>query len=202
MRLRTLGAVCATSAVACPISALASSASAEEAPPAQPAVAPQPSVAVQAVPISDLHSTAMQVLANRHLYFARRYHQLLGDPLALSERRKLRAELLKLTPSRLRARTDELRRDTRSLRRKLERTRRSRAVPPHLQSIAQCESGGNPRAISPGGTYRGKYQFSFSTWRAVGGRGDPARASESEQDRRAAKLYRTGGPGHWPVCGR
>ena len=76
------------------------------------------------------------------------------------------------------------------------------AIPPQLASIAQCESGGNPRAISSGGTYRGKYQFSFSTWASVGGKGDPAAASETEQDRRAAILYRTGGPGHWPVCGR
>lgn len=74
------------------------------------------------------------------------------------------------------------------------------AVPDHLRRIAMCESHGNPRAISPGGTYRGKYQFSFSTWRAVGGRGDPAAAPESEQDRRAVILYRTGGPGHWPIC--
>ncbi len=73
-------------------------------------------------------------------------------------------------------------------------------VRPHLRRIAQCESGGNPRAISPNGLYRGKYQFSFSTWRSVGGRGDPAAASEYEQDKRAEILYRTGGPGHWPVC--
>ncbi len=71
-----------------------------------------------------------------------------------------------------------------------------------LAAIAQCESHGNPRAISPGGTYRGKYQFSFSTWASVGGSGDPAAASEAEQDKRAAILYKTGGPGHWPVCGR
>ncbi|HUR86106.1 MAG TPA: transglycosylase family protein [Solirubrobacteraceae bacterium] len=190
-----------------PISAVATSASAQEAPapPAQPAAAPPPpTVTAQAaaVPIANLHATAMQVLANRHLYFARRHRQLLGDPLSLSERRRLRAELSKLTPARLRARTDELRGDIRSMRRKLERKRRARAVPPHLKAIAQCESGGNPRAVSAGGTYRGKYQFSYSTWRSVGGRGDPARASEAEQNRRAAKLYRTGGPGHWPVCGR
>lgn len=73
-------------------------------------------------------------------------------------------------------------------------------VRPHLQRIAQCESGGNPRAISPGGAYRGKYQFSISTWNSVGGRGDPAQATEYEQDRRAEILYKTGGPGHWPVC--
>ncbi len=70
-----------------------------------------------------------------------------------------------------------------------------------LQRIASCESGGNPRAIGGGGAYRGKYQFSFGTWATVGGKGDPARASESEQDRRAAMLLTRSGAGHWPVCG-
>lgn len=80
--------------------------------------------------------------------------------------------------------------------------RRRPAVPSILVRIARCESGGDPRAISPGGTYRGKYQFAMSTWASVGGRGDPAAASEAEQDRRAMILLRTGGPGHWPVCSR
>ncbi|UUY06140.1 transglycosylase family protein [Svornostia abyssi] len=62
--------------------------------------------------------------------------------------------------------------------------------------------GGNPRAISANGMYRGKYQFSRATWRTVGGKGDPAAASEAEQDRRAAILYRRSGPAPWPVCGR
>ena len=62
-------------------------------------------------------------------------------------------------------------------------------VPPHLEAIAQCESGGDPRAIGGGGAYRGKYQFSYSTWAGVGGTGDPAAAPEAEQDRRAAMLY-------------
>lgn len=70
-----------------------------------------------------------------------------------------------------------------------------------LRRIAWCESKGNPRAIGGGGAFRGKYQFMFSTWRAMGGKGDPARASEREQDYRAAKLLRTGGRSHWPVCG-
>jgi hypothetical protein len=74
-------------------------------------------------------------------------------------------------------------------------------VPPHLEAIAQCESGGNPRAIGGGGAYRGKYQFSRETWAAVGGTGDPAAAPEAEQDRRAAILYARSGPGQWPVCG-
>ncbi len=70
-----------------------------------------------------------------------------------------------------------------------------------LQQIAACESHGNPRAIGGGGAYRGKYQFSFGTWSSVGGKGDPARASEAEQDRRAAMLLTRSGRGHWPVCG-
>ena len=68
-------------------------------------------------------------------------------------------------------------------------------VPAHLQAIAACESGGDPRAIGGGGAYRGKYQFSYSTWAAVGGSGDPAAAPETEQDRRAAMLYARSGPG-------
>ena len=58
-----------------------------------------------------------------------------------------------------------------------------------LERIAECESGGNPRAVSPDGRYRGKYQFTRATWRALGGKGDPAKASEAEQDRRAKQLY-------------
>ena len=75
------------------------------------------------------------------------------------------------------------------------------AVPAALQSIAQCESGGNPTAIGGGGLYRGKYQFSRETWAAVGGSGDPAQAPEAEQDRRAIQLYAKAGAGQWPVCG-
>jgi peptidoglycan hydrolase-like protein with peptidoglycan-binding domain len=70
-----------------------------------------------------------------------------------------------------------------------------------LQRIAQCESGGVPTAVSAGGTYRGKYQFSRATWRALGGSGDPAAAPEAEQDRVAAKLYARRGSTPWPVCG-
>lgn len=76
------------------------------------------------------------------------------------------------------------------------------AVPPHLEAIASCESGGDPAAVSPDGTYRGKYQFSMETWAAVGGSGDPAAAPEAEQDRLAQALYETAGPGQWPVCGQ
>lgn len=70
-----------------------------------------------------------------------------------------------------------------------------------LNAIAACESGGNPAAVSPGGTYRGKYQFDQGTWESVGGHGDPAAAPEAEQDYRAALLYARAGPSPWPVCG-
>ena len=75
-------------------------------------------------------------------------------------------------------------------------------VSPALQAIAACESGGNPRAVSANGMYRGKYQFDYATWAGVGGSGDPAAASEAEQDARAAMLYARAGASPWPVCGR
>jgi peptidoglycan hydrolase-like protein with peptidoglycan-binding domain len=77
---------------------------------------------------------------------------------------------------------------------------RTVAVPRVLRRIAQCESGGNPQAVSPGGRYRGKYQFSHSTWRALGGKGDAADAPEWEQDLRALRLYRKHGTTPWPSC--
>jgi transglycosylase-like protein len=70
-----------------------------------------------------------------------------------------------------------------------------------LDAIAACESGGDPTIVSADGSYRGKYQFSFSTWASVGGSGDPAVASEAEQDYRAALLYSIAGSSPWPVCG-
>jgi peptidoglycan hydrolase-like protein with peptidoglycan-binding domain len=87
---------------------------------------------------------------------------------------------------------------SRSLRRT---STRSIRVPAILRQIAECESGGNPRAISPGGLYRGKYQFSRETWRNLGGTGDPADAPEWLQDRLALKLYRLRGTAPWPTCG-
>jgi len=80
--------------------------------------------------------------------------------------------------------------------------RRSVRMPGVMRRIAECESGDNPRAVSPGGTYRGKYQFTRETWRNLGGRGDPADAPEWLQDRLALKLYRLRGPAPWPACSR
>jgi hypothetical protein len=70
-----------------------------------------------------------------------------------------------------------------------------------LESIAACESGGDPTIVSSDGSYRGKYQFDYGTWESMGGSGDPAAAPEDEQDYRAALLYSQSGSSPWPVCG-
>ncbi len=58
-------------------------------------------------------------------------------------------------------------------------------------ALAECESGGNPKAVNPAGYY-GLYQFSLSTWAAQGGsatrptpalRADQAGADPVRQDR-------------------
>jgi uncharacterized protein YabE (DUF348 family) len=68
-------------------------------------------------------------------------------------------------------------------------------------ALAKCESGGNPGAVDPSGTYYGLYQFSVSTWDSLGGSGLPSNASASEQTSRAELLYQRSGAGQWPVCG-
>jgi peptidoglycan hydrolase-like protein with peptidoglycan-binding domain len=69
-----------------------------------------------------------------------------------------------------------------------------------LARIAECESGDDPTAVSTSGRYRGKYQFSRATWRAMGGHGDPAKAPEAAQDRLAAALLAARGTAPWPNC--
>jgi hypothetical protein len=105
----------------------------------------------------------------------------------------------------------ELRKEARTAKRAAERRvaakRQAKAaasvpIPPQLEAIAACESGGDPTAVSAGGMYHGKYQFSVATWQAMGGSGLPSQAPEAEQDRRAAMLYAQSGPGQWPVCGQ
>jgi hypothetical protein len=103
-------------------------------------------------------------------------------------------------PAALRGRIGSLRRELRAAQR--ERAMERFAIPPQLEAIAACESGGDPTAIGGGGLYRGKYQFDFQTWASVGGSGDPAAAPEAEQDMRAAMLYARAGAAPWPVCGR
>ena len=68
-----------------------------------------------------------------------------------------------------------------------------------FQRLAQCESGGNPRAVNPAGYY-GLYQFSLDTWASVGGTGNPIDASPEEQTMRAKILQQRSGWGQWG-CG-
>jgi Transglycosylase-like domain len=73
------------------------------------------------------------------------------------------------------------------------------AAPP--QSVAQCESGGDPTTNTGNGFY-GKWQFTDATWHAVTGLpGHASDYSEAVQDAAAAKLWDNGqGAGNWPVC--
>ncbi|WP_181309588.1 resuscitation-promoting factor [Nocardioides campestrisoli] len=67
--------------------------------------------------------------------------------------------------------------------------------------LANCESGGNPRAVNAAGYY-GLYQFNVGTWNSVGGSGMPHHASPAEQTLRAKLLYKSRGAQPWPYCGR
>ena len=69
-----------------------------------------------------------------------------------------------------------------------------------LASTRQCESGGR-YGIATGNGFYGAYQFTLSSWRAVGGWGMPHYAAPIEQDYRAVRLLHLQGRGAWPVCG-
>lgn len=78
-----------------------------------------------------------------------------------------------------------------------------------LARLRQCESGGNYRAVSSTGAYRGAYQFSRTTWNGVAAkhyphlRGvDPVHASPYDQDRMARALWAMSGRTPWPICGK
>lgn len=123
-------------------------------------------------------------------------------PIVDAAERLRRAILVRMRERRA-ARRAERRRKLRQIRKRRERyaTLPGGVSRSTLESIAECESGGDPTAVSASGSYRGKYQFSYSTWESVGGSGDPAAASEAEQDYRAALLYAREGSSPWPVCG-
>jgi hypothetical protein len=77
-----------------------------------------------------------------------------------------------------------------------------------LHRLRMCESGGNYGALSHGGTYRGAYQFSRTTWDGVARQHfpeyvgiDPATADPRVQDVMTRALWSTNGPRPWPVCG-
>ena len=78
-----------------------------------------------------------------------------------------------------------------------------------LARLANCESGGNPRAVSSSGAYHGLYQFNQGTWNGVAGSVlpdyvgvRPSSAPAAVQDAMARALYNARGRSPWPVCGR
>ncbi len=153
------------------------------ADPLKPALGGHETVAAQMR--DEARDNRREDLAQRTFRVARRVAADNGERFAArAERRRVRGMNI-----------DQLRARMRNL-------RESRfTASPTLQAIAACESGGNP-ATDTGNGFYGKYQFTLETWAAVGGSGNPAAASEAEQDRRATILYEQAGPSPWPVCGR
>lgn len=70
-----------------------------------------------------------------------------------------------------------------------------------LARIRACESGSDYGARSSSGRYGGAYQMDRRTFASVGGSGDPAAATQAEQDYRARLLYQQRGTQAWPSCG-
>lgn len=76
-------------------------------------------------------------------------------------------------------------------------------LPSDYRKIAVCESSLNPEAVNRTGKYRGLFQFDLRSWDYVGGTGDPAQASVSEQLRRAQILVsRQGFNRAFPQCSK
>lgn len=74
------------------------------------------------------------------------------------------------------------------------------AQTPKARSVAECESGGNPKSISATGKYRGKWQMDADFWASYGGldlASRPDLASESEQNYVAYRGYVSAGWGRW-----
>lgn len=179
---------------------LAGGALAATAVPASAAAPLQPGLVTHKSGLAPLVHIAKTPLVARDVALAAKVAHVRGQRLESGYRKTARSwSMTKLT------------RHHRHLRHELRAARRARAhararlqaahtASPQLEAIAACESGGDPRTDTGNGFY-GKYQFTLATWQAVGGRGNPAQASEAEQDRRAAALLAQAGPGQWPVCG-
>lgn len=68
-----------------------------------------------------------------------------------------------------------------------------------LAALRGCEAGGNySNGSNP--SYRGAYQFSYSTWNNYAGYYDPAKAPAGIQDQAARDLYERSGWQPWPHC--
>ena len=68
---------------------------------------------------------------------------------------------------------------------------------------SDCESGGDAKAVSSRGTYRGAFQFTLRTWRHApkSPGGDPINYPWRTQAVVAVYLKRHDGTGTWPRCG-
>jgi hypothetical protein len=71
------------------------------------------------------------------------------------------------------------------------------------RKTSDCESGGDPKAVSPDGRYRGAFQFMKKTWRTSPSSpgGDPIRYRWKTQAVVAVKLKHREGTNPWPNCG-
>jgi hypothetical protein len=155
---------------------------------ADPVVTPQESTVATAPAPDPVAEAAAAKREQRHRQLVVRYRQAAHRLHHKSKRGHTR-----WTDDRLRHKTKALHKQARLA------NRRPTGV---FAAIAECESHTNPRAVSASGTFRGMYQFSISTWRAVGGKGDPIDATIGEQTKRAKILYARQGSSPWPVCGR
>jgi len=70
-----------------------------------------------------------------------------------------------------------------------------------LAKLRSCEAGGN-YANKNNPSYRGAYQYSYSTWANYGGYYDPADAPAAVQDQAARNTYVKRGWQPWPNCGK
>lgn len=128
---------------------------------------------------------------------------LIGQQLSLSGAATTRSDRVQ-KPERRGTKTEKAERRARKSERSERRSSRSEggSLTGAWAKVAECESGGNPRAVNPSGKYHGLFQFDRRTWRSVGGSGSPSDASAGEQLMRAKKLYAQRGSSPWPNCGR
>lgn len=95
---------------------------------------------------------------------------------------------------------------TNSCHTRVKHKRWKKIIAPHqswLRKVRYCESGNHGLyRTNTGNGFYGAYQFTLSSWRAVGGYGFPHNARPIEQDYRAVLLLRLQGRGAWPHCGR